>query len=81
MSFRGFMATNIKLCMPKSRFDVANTLGKEKSLDLIDLGSSLLDEPISLGILPSGVLPLNAKDGDDGADMTFSPVNDHEGVQ
>lgn len=74
--------TKINPRTPQLRFDVADTLGKQKSLNPINVGSSFLYKPISFAMRPSGVLLLlNAEDPDDGADMAFSPVNGHKGVQ
>lgn len=81
VTFRCHKATKINPYTPQPRFDVADTLGKQKSLDPIDMGSSFLNKPISLAMRPSGVLLLNAPDPDNGADMTFTRVNGNKGVQ
>ena len=57
------------------------TLGKQKSLDPIDVGSPFLDKPIAFAMRPSGILLFDTENPHDGAYMAVSPVNGHEGVQ
>lgn len=81
VAFGSSQHRKVNPCTPQPWLDVADPLGKEESLDPIDVGGPFLDQPIPLAMRPSGILFLDAQDPDDGADMTVSPVNGHEGVQ
>ena len=62
MAFASSQHPEINPCTPQPWFDFADTLGKEKSLDPIDVGSPFLDEPIPLNDLGGMVKGLFGKD-------------------
>lgn len=74
MALSGSQPPKSIFARPQPWFDVADTLGKEKSLAPIDLGGRFLNEPIPLAMRPPGVLFLDAQDPDDVADMAVFPV-------
>jgi hypothetical protein len=81
VAFGSSQLPKINLRPPQPWFDVAYTLGKQKSLDPIDVGSPFLDKPIAFAMRPSGILLFDTEDPHDGADMAVPSVYGNEGVQ
>lgn len=81
MAFPGLERRKINLRPAQLRLDATDPLGKQQTLDPIDMACAFADQTLTLPMRPARIFLLDRWHAHDGADVAFAAIDRDQGAQ